>query len=65
MKLLIFYSPALQLRHNVENSAARLRYLDEAKNTVKNDIALTKRATEKTTTDVSKAQQDKLKQVRK
>lgn len=49
----------------MENSAARLRYLDEAKNTVKNDIALTKRATEKTTTDVSKAQQDKLKQVQK
>lgn len=51
-----------QLREEVENVAARLRYITEAHQTVKDDIALTKRATEKTTTDVSKAEREKLKQ---
>ena len=56
-------SPALQLRHEVESTTARLRYLDEAHSTIKDDIALTKRVTEKATSDVSKAQRDKLQQV--
>lgn len=42
---------------------ARLRYITEAHQTVKDDISLTKRATEKTTTDVSRAEGEKLKQV--
>ena len=51
------------MRHEVEGETARLRYLSEAHQTVRGDIALTKRATEKTTTDVSKAQDEKLHQV--
>ena len=54
---------AFQLRQDVENVTARLHYMSEAKDTVKDDIALTKRATEKTATDVSKAQEEKQKQV--
>ena len=50
------------MRHEVEGETARLRYLSEAHQTVCGDIALTKRATEKTTTDVSKAQDEKLHQ---
>ena len=49
------------MRHEVENVTARMRYLSEAHET--GDIALTKRATEKTATDVSKAQEEKLQQV--
>ncbi len=52
-----------QLRQEVEGVTARLRYLSEAHGTVRNDIALTKRASEKATTDVSRAQDEKLKQV--
>lgn len=54
---------ALQLRHDVENVTARLNYMSEAKDTVKDDIALTKRATEKTAVDVNRAQEEKQKQV--
>lgn len=53
---------AFELRDEVENTVARLRYISEAHQTVKDDIALTKRATEKTTTDVSRAEREKLKQ---
>lgn len=56
---------ALQLRHDVENVTARLHYMTEAKDNVKDDIALTKRATEKTAADVTRAQEDKQKQVRR
>ena len=54
---------ANELRGEVENAVARLRYITEAHQTVKDDIALTKRATEKTTSDVSRAEREKLKQV--
>ena len=54
---------ALQLRHDVENVTARLHYMSEAKDTVEDDIALTKRATEKTAVDVTRAQEEKQKQV--
>ena len=47
----------------MENANARLRYISEAHETVKKDIALTKRAAEKTTIDVTRAQDIKLKQV--
>ena len=53
----------MELRHDVEHTTARMRYLNEGHATIKKDIALTKRATEKATSDVSQAQKDKLKQV--
>ena len=43
--------------------SARLRFISEAHQTVRDDIALTRRATEKTSTDVTKAEEDKLNQV--
>ena len=47
----------------MENAAARLHYITGAFETVKNDIALTKRATEKTTADLTRAEREKLQQV--
>lgn len=47
----------------METAVARLKYLSEAHTTVQQDIALTMRATEKAMSDVSKAQEEKLKQV--
>ena len=60
---IVTYLSAIQLRRDVENVTARLHYMKEAKNTVKDDIALTKRATEKTAADVGRAQEKKQKQV--
>lgn len=60
---IVTYLSAIQLRCDVENVTARLHYMKEAKNTVKDDIALTKRATEKTAADVGRAQEEKQKQV--
>lgn len=57
------FHSATQLRHDVENVTARLHYMSEAKGTVKDDIALTKRATEKAASDVAQAQEEKQKQV--
>ena len=54
---------ATNLRMEMETTAVRLKYLSEAHKTVQEDIALTIRATEKTMSDMSKAQDDKLKQV--
>ena len=54
---------ATQLRRDVENVTARLRYMSDAKGTVKDDISLTKRVTEKTAADVAHAQEEKQKQV--
>ena len=54
---------AVQLRQEVEGVTARLRFISEAQQTVRDDIALTRRATEKTVTDVTKAEEDKLQQV--
>lgn len=51
------------LRLDVDSATARLRYLSEAQQTVKQDIALTKRATEKAMADISQAEEDKCKQV--
>lgn len=47
----------------MENAAARLHYITAAHETVQNDIALTKRAAEKTTWDLTRAARDKLQQV--
>ena len=46
----------------METAASRLRYMNEAYETIKKDIALTVRATEKAMVDMSKAQIDKLQQ---
>ena len=48
---------------DVDSATARLRYLSEAQEAVKQDIALTKRATEKAVADITQAEADKLKQV--
>jgi chromosome segregation ATPase len=50
------------LRNEMETSALRVKYLSEAHSTVQQDIALTMRATEKTSTDIFKSQDNKLKQ---
>lgn len=47
----------------MENSAVRLKYINEAFDTIKKDIALTVRATEKAMVDITKVQKDKLEQV--
>lgn len=55
---------AANLRAEMETAAVRLQYLSDAHKTVQEDIALTVRATEKTMSDMSKAQDDKVKQVK-
>lgn len=55
---------AYKLRDEMEHTGAKLHYLDEAYQTVQNDIALTKRAVEKTDVNVQKAQYEKLQQVK-
>ena len=47
----------------MESTGAKLHYLDDAYLVVKSDIAVTKRAAEKTVADVQKAQNEKLQQV--
>lgn len=47
----------------MESSGARLRYMTEAYGTIKQDIALTVRATEKAFVDMNQVQKDKLQQV--
>ena len=42
---------------------SRLKFLSEAHQTVRDDIALTRRATEKTSADMTRAEEDKLNQV--
>ena len=63
MYLQIVPLSASSLRQEMETAVARLKYLSEAHTTVQQDIALTMRATEKAMSDVSKAQEEKLKQV--
>ena len=48
----------------MESSVARLKYMNEAYEMIKKDIALTVRATEKAMVDKSNVQKDKLQQVR-
>ena len=48
----------------MDSLRTKLRYLTDAHSTVQTDIAVTKRATEKATVDVTKAQDEKQKQVR-
>jgi len=53
---------AKELRTEVENLAARLHYMEEAKEDVRADIAVMKRAAEKVDTEVTKAEMEKKKQ---
>ena len=56
-------SEAKELRTEVENLAARLHYMEEAKEDVRADIAVMRRAAEKADTEVAKAETEKEKQV--
>ena len=55
---------AKELRTEVENIAARLHYMEEAKEDVRADIAVMRRAAEKADSEVTKAEMDKKKQVK-
>lgn len=56
-------SAAVQLRQDTEKLASKLQYLKEAHRTLKTDIAISKRAAEKGTSDISIAQDDMLRKV--
>ena len=51
------------MQAEVENLALRLFYMQNAKEDVRSDIAIMRRAAEKADTEVSKAEIDKQKQV--
>ncbi|KAM7433427.1 Coiled-coil domain-containing protein 40 [Porites harrisoni] len=53
---------AKELRTEVENLAARLHYMEEAKEDVRADIAVMRRAAEKADTEVTRAEMEKKKQ---
>ena len=59
----MFCLSAKELRTEVENLAARLHYMEEAKEDVRSDIAVMRRAAEKADTEVTKAETQKKKQV--
>ena len=52
----------IDLRQEVEEVTSRLKFLSEAHQTVRDDIALTRRTTEKTSADMTRAEEDKLNQ---
>jgi len=54
---------ATDLRKDVESLGAKLKYLTDAHKTLKTDIAVTKRAAEKTDVDMVEAQVEKKEQV--
>ena len=51
------------MRKNVESQGAKLKYLSDAHQTLKTDIAVTKRAADKTDVDMMAAQTEKREQV--
>ena len=53
----------MELRKGVELQGAKLKYLSDAHETLKTDIAVTKRAAEKTDVDMTDAQIEKKEQV--
>lgn len=59
-----YLSLAIELRKNVELQGAKLKYLSDAHKTLKTDIAVTKRAAEKTDVDMIEAQTEKRDQVK-
>jgi len=54
---------ATDLRKDVESLGAKLKYLTDAHKTLKTDIAVTKRAAEKTDVDMVETQVEKKEQV--
>lgn len=56
------FSVAIELRTEVENITARLHYMEEAKEDVRSDIAVMRRAAEKADVEVVQAESDKKKQ---
>ena len=58
----LFSPPAAELQGEVENLALRLFYMDNAKEDVRSDIAVMRRAAEKVESEVSKAESEKQKQ---
>ena len=54
---------ANELQLEVESLATKLRYMEDAKTDIRSDIAVMKRATEKAGVDLSKAEEEKKKQV--
>ena len=54
---------ATDLRKDVESLGAKLKYLTDAHKTLKTDIAVTKRAAEKTDVDMTETQAEKKEQV--
>jgi outer membrane murein-binding lipoprotein Lpp len=61
-----FYNSFLvqELRSEVENLASRVLYMQEAKEDIRSDIAVMKRAADKAHGEVTQAEQLKKKQVR-
>ena len=62
MNLKYVYAGA-ELQAEVENLALRLFYMESAKEDVRSDIAVMKRAAEKAETEVAKTEMEKQKQV--
>ena len=61
----MFSFPAKEFRIEVENLAARLHYMEEAKEDVRADISVMRRAAEKADVEMAKTETDKKKQVDK
>lgn len=61
----MFSFPAKEFRIEVENLAARLHYMEEAKEDVRADISVMRRAAEKADVEMTKTETDKKKQVNK
>ena len=59
----LLFSSGAQLQAEVENLALRLFYMDNAKEDVRSDIAVMKRAAEKAESEVVKSEMDKQQQV--
>ena len=58
-------SPGADLQAEVENLSLRIFYMDNAKEDVRGDIAVMRRAAEKVESEVSKAEVEKQMQVRR
>ena len=63
VSMLLHCAPAADLLAEVENLALRLYYMESAKNDVRSDIAVMKRAAEKAEMEVAKSEMEKQKQV--
>jgi hypothetical protein len=61
--MLCYISTAAELQQEVENLNLRIFYMHNAKEDVRSDIAVMRRAAEKAETEVAKAEVEKQKQV--